>query len=62
VIAGLWTEEAVRLALYSLPPVAVGLALSYLLAPKIPRERFAVVVHGLLLLCSAVLMWKAVSS
>ena len=61
VLAGLWTEQVVRLTLYSLAPVAVGLALSYVLESKISRERFTIVLHSLLLLCSGLLVYKALS-
>jgi uncharacterized membrane protein YfcA len=61
VLAGLWTSETVTYTLISLPPTAIGLALSYLVAPCIPRERFAIVVHCLLMACAALLVFKALA-
>lgn len=61
-LAGLWTSDTLKYTLLSIPTVAVGLAASYLLAPRIPRERFAVLVHCLLLLCSALLVYRAVTT
>ncbi|MHC5056799.1 MAG: TSUP family transporter [Planctomycetota bacterium] len=60
-LSGLWTRETVRLSLVSLAPVALGMALSFWLAPRIPRERFGVLVHVLLLACAALLIWRGVT-
>jgi uncharacterized membrane protein YfcA len=56
---GLWTPEVFHLLLYSLPSVAAGITLGSLLAKRIPRQHFRVVVHGVLIASALTLLVKA---
>ena len=58
-LAGLWTRDTFRYTVAALPCLLAGLAASSYLAPRIPGRQFRAIVHGFLLLCSAVLLVKA---
>lgn len=61
VLGGLWTEEVVRLSLYSLIPMGLAMLVSAWLAPRIPAKRFVWLVHGLLLVCAGLLVMRALA-
>lgn len=59
--AGFWTPEVLRLLLYSLPAVGLGLFLGSLLAKRIHREHFRVLVHVVLIVSALLLLGKSLA-
>lgn len=56
---GLWTDQVVHLFLWSLPSVFVGITLGSLLAKRVKKEHFRVVIHTVLIGSALMLLWKA---
>lgn len=56
---GLWNREIFRLLLFCLPAVAVGIGLGSLLARRIKRHHFRIVVHSVLICSATMLLVKA---
>jgi uncharacterized membrane protein YfcA len=57
-LAGLWTGEVVRLYLYALPGLVLGVVLGGLLHRKLSRRDFAKLVYGFLAMMGALLLLR----
>lgn len=57
--SGLWTREVFRLFLWCLPSVVLGVVLGSLLAKRVKKEHFRIVVHTVLIASATMLLIKA---
>ncbi len=57
--SGLWTREVFRLFLWCLPSVVLGVVLGCLLAKRVKKEHFRLVVHTVLIASATMLLIKA---
>lgn len=55
-IAGLWTGEVVKIYLYSLPAIGLGVVLGGLVNRKLTHDLFAKLVYGFLVLMGGILL------
>ena len=55
-IAGLWTGEVVKIYLYSLPAIGLGVVLGGLVIRKLTHDLFAKLVYGFLVLMGGILL------
>ena len=55
-IAGLWTGEVVKIYLYSLPAIGLGVVLGGLVNRKLTHDLFAKLVYGFLILMGGILL------
>lgn len=58
-LAGMWTGEVLRLFLYSLPAIGLGVVLGGLFNRKLKQSLFAKLVYGLLAAMGAVLIFRS---
>ena len=58
-IAGLWTGEVVKIYLYSLPAIGLGVVLGGLVNRKLTHDLFAKLVYGFLVLMGGILLVRA---
>jgi uncharacterized membrane protein YfcA len=56
--SGLWTREVFRLFLWSLPSVFLGVFLGSLMAKRVKKEHFRVIIHSVLIASALMLLWK----
>jgi uncharacterized membrane protein YfcA len=56
--SGLWTREVFRLFAWSLPSVFLGILLGSLLAKRVKKEHFRVIIHSVLIASALMLLWK----
>jgi len=59
---GNFTGEVFHLFLWSLPSVFVGITLGSLLAKRVKKEHFRVIIHTVLIASSLMLFWKALGT